>query len=692
MDEKEPQGYDEQVRASLTEAGIPAAEINSILVGIPNSSNEEFVRKACLIGSPIKIVLAVAVVQTGKQRGRDSNLDLLLAYLNDHHLELEAEEQGIYWHLKGYTSWKWANESYTALRYLNLSLESLRKAATPNASLYLARVYDTLGQIAYSNGHLKEAEEDYEEALRIRETYDDVFGKALSYGNMGRLYLETGNFEAAYYFFHQDLQLIQKHFPERSRIQIQLISHLATCLLEQEKLEEAHSLYTQGQQMAEKEEDHVGQFFASVALGRIHVVKNELDKALEYRDKASAIANNHFSNQAQKEFSGIVDYLSAMSLSAEEKYPQALVLFERAIQVFDSFPSFSPVQRAQLLVHYAAAASALSEDGIASSLLLDALSYLDNTSAERLREEVEQKLKSKYKQAWLQHSIQRFTGIKKGEFLLEQAGQSGFQGAHQHIAILVSDIRQFTGISEDLDPGDLIQFINEYFNRMIRCVDQYEGYVDKIIGDAIMAIFTIPVPRTDDAERAVYAGLMMQEALKKFNDRLPDGIKALNVGIGIHFGKVVAGLIGSPAKRSYTILGDTVNTAFRLEGMTKELGVSLLVTDQLLEKLPDTTKFLLRPLGRFLPRGRKDYIAVYELIGEKASRPDAGLVALEIEQATKSLALFYDQQFEQAAPAFEALFIATKIKAYRLLQEKAIGFSAEPPERDWEGVVVLGEK
>ena len=686
------QENDGRISASLLPTGLTPSTIEELIEHVHSSSNRDFVYQACTSNDDTKVILAVAIVLAGKLKGQDDNLSKLLDYIHPRIQELDPESQGMYWHIRGYSSWKWNNTSYPALQFLNLSLENLKSSGSSTANFYSARVHDTLGQIAYSDGHFKEAEEDYGEALKIREEFDDQYGKALTFGNLGRLHMETGNFAAAYDYFSQDLKIIKSSFPEMTRIQIQLLSHLGSCLIEQKKLDEAKVLLKQSQDLAESHQEYVGQFFASLGFGRIAIVEKQIERAEEYRDTAQDLAHNHFEGLLKIELTGLINHLNGLILAAKAQYPKALVAFESAFQQYESSPNFSQVQRAQLLVDYAAAAANMEENGIVASLLQQALQYLDSTSATELRQQVEQQLKKNHKQFWLQHSIRRFTGIAQAEHLLEEAGQTGFRGEKCNVAILVSDIRDFTGISEDLEPGILVQFVNEYFSRMIRCVDHFEGYVDKIIGDAIMAIFTIPKPREDDAERAINSALMMKETLKKFNERLPKDIPQLKIGISIHFGKVVAGLIGSPSKRSYTILGDTVNTAFRVEELTKTLGVPLLVSEALLNHLSNRDKYFLRPLGRYMLRGRKEYVSLYEMIGEKAVLMGNPNLENEIKDTQKALDLFYKREFESAAIAFGQLLSSTDLNVYELLYNKAYHFMTAPPKDDWQGEIFLNTK
>ena len=685
------QGNDNPIQKALTSAGIAAADIDSIVAAVPYSSNKPLVEKACAGGNHIEIALAIAVLLAGRLREKNDNLTTLLSYLADQLPLLDMEHRGMYWHIKGYTSWRWLNSLYPAIPYLNLSEECLKRAQTETADFYLARVYDTFGQISYLDGHFAGAKADYEKALGIRDQFNDHYGKALTYGNLGRLHLAAGNFPAAFAYFKEDLGIIETFYPELARVRVQLLSHLSSCLARQNKLAEARTLLIQSRSLAEREEDFTGQFFAAIGLGHIARVGGRIADAAVHRDAAQAIVD--LRDELQKTaYLGLINYLHATILTAETHYAEAMPVFALALDQYENSPSLSAIDRAQLLMDYAEVARKVKESEAAAMLLKQALNYLDATTASEMRNKVEEELRLHHKQSWLEHFIKRFTGLGKAEFLLEEIGHAGYRGKKCDVAILVTDIRGFTGITEDLDPDVLIPYINEYFTRMIRCVEHFEGYVDKIIGDAVMCIFTVPQPQPNDAERAIHSALLMQETLKKFNGHLPPGMPPLRMGLGIHYGKVVAGMIGSPSKRSYTIVGDTVNTAFRIEGMTKLLGVSLLVTEEFRSQLQDQAKYLLRPLGCYCPRGRRDSVSVYEFIGEKEHCIDLPEVEAEITRSAYALDLLYQRRFPEAIPLFDDLYRNTGIAAYQILSDEARSFQTTPPPESWEGEIVLRSK
>jgi adenylate cyclase len=196
------------------------------------------------------------------------------------------------------------------------------------------------------------------------------------------------------------------------------------------------------------------------------------------------------------------------------------------------------------------------------------------------------------------------------------AGKVALGGESLRVTILFTDIRSFTSISEKMDPQQLVGLLNEYFSEMVGIVMQEEGVVDKYIGDAIMAVFGAPVPKPDDAVNAVRAAVRMRQSLQSLNVRLEQrGIPGLHTGIGIHTGEVVAGNIGSEKRMEYTVIGDAVNLASRLESSTKELGVNVLISDDTYELTKHVA--VVRPMRQITVKGRKQPVMTYEVLGLK---------------------------------------------------------------------------
>lgn len=194
----------------------------------------------------------------------------------------------------------------------------------------------------------------------------------------------------------------------------------------------------------------------------------------------------------------------------------------------------------------------------------------------------------------------------------------GLGGEEREVAVLFSDLRGFTTYSERLAPDELIGELNAYFEAMVPAIRRHGGVVDKYIGDAIMVVFGVPTARGDEATRAIATARAMQQALQAHNaERAARGLPPLAQGIGVHFGRCVAGNVGTEERLQYTVVGDTVNVASRLEGATKELGTPVLLSEAVVVRAraegADPAEVV--SCGRVPIRGRDGDLEVHRLSG-----------------------------------------------------------------------------
>ncbi|HMV45191.1 MAG TPA: adenylate/guanylate cyclase domain-containing protein [Leptospiraceae bacterium] len=183
---------------------------------------------------------------------------------------------------------------------------------------------------------------------------------------------------------------------------------------------------------------------------------------------------------------------------------------------------------------------------------------------------------------------------------------------NQKVAVMFTDIRDFTSISESLSPEEVVQLLKEYHARMVNIIFQFGGTLDKFIGDGIMATFGTPEAQPDDAYRAVLAGIEMKRALAELNlQRSKKNLPIIRQGIGIHFGNVIAGNIGTENRMEYTVIGDTVNLASRIESKCKELSTDFLISDavnsELQGRIPTNFK------GEHTVKGKSISVSLYEV-------------------------------------------------------------------------------
>ncbi len=266
-------------------------------------------------------------------------------------------------------------------------------------------------------------------------------------------------------------------------------------------------------------------------------------------------------------------------------------------------------------------------------------------------------------------------------------------GEKREVAILFSDIRSFTNISELNKPEVLVGFLNRYFTTMVEIIKKHGGTVDKFIGDAIMALFGTPVSYEDNARRAVAAAYEMREALDtlELGDLImPTGMK-FNIGIGIHYGDVIAGSLGSKDKTEYTVIGDNVNLASRLEGLTKTYGVQVLVSGNVkedTERLPDAkNQFAFRYMDEVKVKGKAIAVPIFAV-----DRSANELPASYKDYYKKGIDLYKQGIFNLAKEYFEkALLEEAEDKASKLMISRCTEFIANPPE-NWDGAITFNTK
>ena len=242
---------------------------------------------------------------------------------------------------------------------------------------------------------------------------------------------------------------------------------------------------------------------------------------------------------------------------------------------------------------------------------LDLLSALANLSAIGIQKE---QLAHKARQEEeLRNRLGRYHSPDVIEHIMREgfAGESGtLSVSEKEVTVLFSDITGFTSISERLEPPQVADFLNEYFTKMTDIVFEYGGTLDKYIGDAVMALFGAPFTKPDDAERAVHAAIKMQKELASLMES-KSADKKFTIRIGINTGTVVAGNIGSPRRVDYTVLGDAVNVAQRLESIAQP--GQILIGGPTYEKVKD--KFRLNEIGRQKVKGKDREVVVYEVLG-----------------------------------------------------------------------------
>jgi adenylate cyclase len=263
------------------------------------------------------------------------------------------------------------------------------------------------------------------------------------------------------------------------------------------------------------------------------------------------------------------------------------------------------------------------------------------------------------------------------------------EGRNEQLTVLFSDVRGFTTISEGLDPKELAHLMNEYLGAMTEVVRRKRGTLDKYIGDAIMAFWGAPVADREHAAHAIETALEMQVELRKLDAPFRQrGWPELHIGIGINSGTMTVGDMGSPVRKSYTVMGDAVNLGSRLEGITKEYGVGILVGEDTHRLAPG---FAYRQLDRVRVKGKDEPVAIYEPLGRTADIPAAEMEALR--KWEDALAHFRQQHWDAAEAGLLALRTADPGRhLYELYLERVALLRKAPPGPGWDGVTTFKTK
>jgi PAS domain S-box-containing protein len=211
------------------------------------------------------------------------------------------------------------------------------------------------------------------------------------------------------------------------------------------------------------------------------------------------------------------------------------------------------------------------------------------------------------------------------------------------MSVLFSDIRDFTTLSEQMTPTENFKFINSYLSRMEPLIVENQGFIDKYIGDAIMALFS------EGADDAVKAGIAMLQTLAEYNrDRVSLGYVPVEIGVGINTGSLILGIVGGKSRMDGTVISDAVNLASRIESLTKNYGVSLLITQQTFDRLTNPGDYAIRVIDKVQVKGKSEWVTVYEVFDADLAEVKAGKLAT-MQLFTEALSLYNMKNFRQAA-------------------------------------------
>ncbi len=274
---------------------------------------------------------------------------------------------------------------------------------------------------------------------------------------------------------------------------------------------------------------------------------------------------------------------------------------------------------------------------------------------------------------------------------LLESGQDLLGGQNSKASMLFTDIKSFTSLAEELGAQATVSLLNEYFTIMVECISREGGMLDKFIGDAIMAEFGIPLPHDDDEDRALRAAIAMQTELQAWNrDRVGQGRPEVGMRVGINTDVVVSGNIGSPKRMDYTVIGDGVNLASRLEAACKQYGAYILISDHTRRGLRGT--YRMREVDLLVVKGKTQPVPVFEVLDHYRDVEFPNMMEV-LGHFNEGVAGYRRGDWRRAVGSFgEALRAHPNDFCSRMYVDRCERLMAEPPPGDWNGVWVMTTK
>ncbi|MBW2624567.1 MAG: adenylate/guanylate cyclase domain-containing protein, partial [Deltaproteobacteria bacterium] len=246
-------------------------------------------------------------------------------------------------------------------------------------------------------------------------------------------------------------------------------------------------------------------------------------------------------------------------------------------------------------------------------------------------------------------------------------------------------------LTEELGASAIVDLLNEYFTMMVECVQDEGGMLDKFIADALMAAFGTPIAHDDDEDRAVRAAIAMINKLRAWNvQRAAEGKKLVSIGIGLNTDQVISGNIGAPKRMDYTLIGDGVNLASRLESACKQYSVNILAADNTVKKLRGT--YRMREIDLVVVKGKSEPVTIYEILDYHTDETFPNMMEA-LNNFKYGLEQFRKTKWDQAIETFgEVLKLNEADELSRIYINRCQYLKENPPDHDWQGEWVLDSK
>lgn len=269
------------------------------------------------------------------------------------------------------------------------------------------------------------------------------------------------------------------------------------------------------------------------------------------------------------------------------------------------------------------------------------------------------------------------------EVMSADPDQYSMRGERREMTVLFSDVKGFSKLAESMDPAQLSELMNELLTALTRVIHEQRGTIDKYMGDAVMAFWGAPLADPHHATEAVTAALKMVQAVERVKvDFVARGWPEINMGVGINSGPMNVGDMGSEFRMAYTVMGDAVNLGSRLEGLTRNYGVDIVVSEYTVRAAPG---FVYRLLDRVRVKGRDTPLDVYEPLGHVDHIDEP--TRREVEAFNRGLSLYRDRQWNKAEAEFQSLVREFgDNNLYEIYIDRIQHFSVTPPPEGWDGV------
>lgn len=284
----------------------------------------------------------------------------------------------------------------------------------------------------------------------------------------------------------------------------------------------------------------------------------------------------------------------------------------------------------------------------------------------------------------LKQMFGQYVPSKHIDEMLKTPGKNyALHGEDREMTVLFADIRNFTTISEPMSASELKDLLNEFFTPMTEIIFKYRGTIDKYVGDMIMAFWGAPLKDKKHAQRALLAALEMQTAVTNLQTIFKQrNWPSIHIGIGLNTGIMTVGDMGSKFRRNYTVLGDTVNLASRIEGLTKYYGVKIITTEMTKK---NQTLFVFREIDRVRVKGKNSAVTLFEVISLRKTISEK--LSKEIELSNHALEYYFQKEWQKAQELFSRLHKENPdVKLYSLYLSRIETFLKEPPPANWDGV------